>query len=294
MQNIKIAFIGLGVMGQSMAGHLISKGYKVYAYNRTKAKAQALAKLGAIACDSIKEAVVDADIVISIVGYPQDVQEVYLGENGAFANMKENAIAIDMTTSTPSLAKQLSKKALELNLHMCDAPVTGGDIGAKNGTLTVLFGGEEEIFAKVKDILSAFSKKIVYFGAAGNGQLAKACNQIAVGGTMFSVCECLAFAKKTGLDEQVILDTLSQGAASSFSLTSYGPRILSDNFNPGFFLKHFVKDLKIALDVAAECDLHLDATKLCLKLYSYLEQEGLSELGTQALYKYYMNYQELV
>lgn len=294
MSQLNIAFIGLGVMGSAMAGHLIARGHKVFAYNRTYAKAKALEALGATACTSIKDAVVNADLVISIVGYPSDVKEVYLGADGAFAHMKQGAIAIDMTTSTPNLAKLLNSKALELNLHMCDAPVTGGDIGAKNGSLTVLFGGDKQIFAKVKDVLEAFSKKIVYLGEAGNGQLAKACNQIAVGGTMFSVCECLAFAKKTGLDEQVILDTLAQGAASSFSLTSYGPRILSDNFNPGFFLKHFVKDLKIALDVAAEHELHLDATKLCLKLYSYLEQEGLSELGTQALYKYYINYQELV
>lgn len=284
----KVAFIGTGVMGSSMAKHLLQKGYTVNVFNRTKEKALALKEHGAIVCDSIKEAVKDVDVVFSIVGFPQDVEQIYLSDDGILNNVKAGTYLVDMTTSSPELAKEIYQKGKDKNLFICDAPVTGGDVGAKNGTLTVLFGGDKDVYVKLQDLISAFAKKFVYFGEAGCGQLAKAANQIAVAGTMFSLCESLAFAKATGLDEQVILDTLGGGAAASFSLTSYGPRILKNDYKPGFFLKHFVKDLKIAIEVARSHRLKLECVELALKLYSHLEQEGLGDLGTQALYKCYV------
>lgn len=288
-----IAFIGTGVMGRSMAGHLLKKGYRVRAYNRTASKAAPLAEEGATVCAGIAEAVEGADLVISIVGFPDDVRQLYLGEGGILANMEKGAVAIDMTTSTPELAREINEKAREQGITACDAPVTGGDVGARKGSLTVLFGGDKEIFGRVSQALFSFSKNLVYVGLAGSGQLAKAANQIAVAGTMFSVCESIAFAKGCGLDPGLVVHTLTGGAAGSFSMNSYGPRILKGDFAPGFFLKHFVKDLKIALGVAEDAGLHLEGTELALKLYAHLEKEGLGELGTQALYKYYTEFNRL-
>ena len=286
-----VGFIGLGVMGHSMASHLMDAGFKLKVYNRTKAKAQDLIEKGAIWADSPKELAKDCDVVISIVGYPADVKSVWLDENGALLGMKEGAIGVDMTTSTPNLAKELAKEGSKRNVTICDAPVTGGDIGARNATLTILFGGDETAFAKLEPVFKAIGKTYVRFGTNGCGQYAKICNQIAIAAGMMSVCEALITAKKTGLDEELVLKTLSAGAAGSFSLSSYGPRILKGDFNPGFYVKHFVKDMKIALDVAKECNLQLPGLELACKLYEKLEKEGDGDLGTQALYKLYLNSQ---
>ena len=289
MEIKTIGFIGTGVMGRSMAGHLIDAGFKLKVYNRTKEKASSLLDKGAVWAASPKEAADGVDLVISIVGYPQDVKEVWLGENGALQSMKQGTIGIDMTTSTPSLAKEMAAEGLKRGVTICDAPVTGGDVGARNGTLTILFGGSAKAFLDLEPVFKAMGKNYVRFGESGAGQYAKICNQIAIAAGMMSVCEALITARKTGLDEELVLKTLSGGAAGSFSLSSYGPRILKGDFNPGFYVKHFVKDMKIAIDVAKECDLKLPGLELALKLYEKLIEQGDGDLGTQALFKLYLS-----
>lgn len=285
----KIGFMGIGVMGEPMATHLLQAGYKVNVFTRTKSKANHLLELGATWCDTPAECAKDCDLVISIVGYPADVKAVWMGENGAFYSMKKGAIGVDMTTSTPSLAIELHAKAQELGLHMADCPITGGDIGARNASLTMLFGGEREIFDGLMPVFKVIGKRFEYFGEAGKGQLAKACNQIAVAATMFSACEAVLFAQTMHLDPMQIINTLTAGAASSFSLQSYGPRIVKGDYEPGFKIKHFIKDMKIALDVAKEHNLNLIGVELAVKTYEILEKNGLGEVGTQALYKYYLH-----
>ena len=289
MEIKTIGFIGTGVMGRSMAGHLIDAGFKLKVYNRTKEKASSLLDKGAVWAASPKEAADGVDLVISIVGYPQDVKEVWLGENGALQSMKQGSIGIDMTTSTPSLAKEMAEEGLKRGVTICDAPVTGGDVGARNGTLTILFGGSAKAFLDLEPVFKAMGKNYVRFGESGAGQYAKICNQIAIAAGMMSVCEAIITARKTGLDEELVLKTLSGGAAGSFSLSSYGPRILKGDFNPGFYVKHFVKDMKIAIDVAKECDLKLPGLELALKLYEKLIEQGDGDLGTQALFKLYLS-----
>lgn len=289
MEIKTIGFIGTGVMGRSMAGHLIDAGFKLKVYNRTKEKASSLLDKGAVWAASPKEAADGVDLVISIVGYPQDVKEVWLGENGTLQSMKQGAIGIDMTTSTPSLAKEMAEEGLKRGVTICDAPVTGGDVGARNGTLTILFGGSAKAFLDLEPVFKAMGKNYVRFGESGAGQYAKICNQIAIAAGMMSVCEAIITARKTGLDEELVLKTLSGGAAGSFSLSSYGPRILKGDFNPGFYVKHFVKDMKIAIDVAKECDLKLPGLELALKLYEKLIEQGDGDLGTQALFKLYLS-----
>ena len=289
MEIKTIGFIGTGVMGRSMAGHLIDAGFKLKVYNRTKEKASSLLDKGAVWAASPKEAADGVDLVISIVGYPQDVKEVWLGENGALQSMKQGAIGIDMTTSTPSLAKEMAEEGLKRGVTICDAPVTGGDVGARNGTLTILFGGSAKAFLDLEPVFKAMGKNYVRFGESGAGQYAKICNQIAIAAGMMSVCEAIITARQTGLDEELVLKTLSGGAAGSFSLSSYGPRILKGDFNPGFYVKHFVKDMKIAIDVAKECDLKLPGLELALKLYEKLIEQGDGDLGTQALFKLYLS-----
>ena len=289
MEIKTIGFIGTGVMGRSMAGHLIDAGFKLKVYNRTKEKASSLLDKGAVWAASPKAAADGVDLVISIVRYPQDVKEVWLGENGALQSMKQGSIGIDMTTSTPSLAKEMAEEGLKRGVTICDAPVTGGDVGARNGTLTILFGGRAKAFLDLEPVFKAMGKNYVRFGESGAGQYAKICNQIAIAAGMMSVCEAIITARKTGLDEELVLKTLSGGAAGSFSLSSYGPRILKGDFNPGFYVKHFVKDMKIAIDVAKECDLKLPGLELALKLYEKLIEQGDGDLGTQALFKLYLS-----
>lgn len=283
-----IGFIGTGVMGAPMAGHLLKAGFAVNVYTRTKEKAQELVKQGAKWCDTPKACAEGCDVVISIVGYPQDVEQVWMDPNtGAFAGMKAGAIGVDMTTSLPSLAQKLFAQAKELGLHMADCPVTGGDVGAKNATLTLLFGGEKPIFDALKPVFDCLGKHAHYFGEAGKGQLAKACNQIAVASTMFSACEAIRFAQGVGLDPQQIIDALGAGAASSFSMISYGPRILKGDYAPGFKVEHFVKDLNIALQTAKEAKLNLPGLELATQAYTQLKDQGYGSNGTQALFKLY-------
>lgn len=288
MEIKKIGFMGTGVMGAPMAEHLLKAGFALKVYTRTKERAQSLLDQGAIWCDSPLECARDCDVVISIVGYPEDVRDVWLNRHhGAALGMKAGAVGIDMTTSSPDLAIELYNTAQKRGFHMADCPVTGGDIGARNATLTLLFGGDYEIFTQLKDVFAALGKKAVYFGEAGKGQLAKACNQVAIASTMFSVCEAIVFARNMGLDPLLTIETLNGGAAGSFSLQSYGPRILKRDFAPGFKIAHFIKDMEIALKVCHDRGISLPGLDLAYKSYSMLKEMGKGELGTQALYLFY-------
>lgn len=288
MEVKKIGFIGTGVMGSPMAEHLIKAGFSLNVYTRTKERAQGLMALGATWCETPKDCAQDCDVVISIVGYPEDVREVWLDRHhGAFLGMKQGAVGLDMTTSTPDLAVELYNTAKSRGFCMADCPVTGGDIGARNASLTLLFGGDYELFAELKDVFAALGKKAVYFGGAGMGQMAKACNQVAIASTMFSVCEAIVFARNMGLDPMLAIETLNGGAAASFSLQSYGPRILKKDFAPGFKIAHFIKDMEIALKVCHDRGISLPGLDLAYKAYGMLKEMGKGELGTQALYLFY-------
>lgn len=280
--------MGTGVMGCAMAGHLMDAGYELKVFNRTRAKTKPLTDRGAVLCNSPKECAAGCDLVISVVGTPTDVREVWLDENtGAFAGMKKGAFALDMTTSDPALAEELYTKAAASGFSMADCPVTGGDVGAANATLTMLFGGDRESFDVLQPVLSAMGSKLHYFGSAGKGQIAKACNQIACAGTMFSLCESLFLAQNAGLDCSLTVSALGSGAGGSFSMNSYGPRIIKEDRNPGFRIRHFVKDLKIALSVAESLNIKLNCTELALKAYALLESKGYGDEGTQSLYRLY-------
>lgn len=288
MEIKKIGFIGTGVMGGAMAGHLLKAGYELNVFNRTKSRADDLVAAGAKWCDTPRECAEDCDVVISIVGYPEDVRSVWAGGyKGALKGMKKGAIAMDMTTSLPDLASDLYKEAKELGIRMCDCPVTGGDIGARNATLTMLFGGDKDVFEDLQPIFKVLGNHAEYFGEAGKGQLAKACNQIAVAATMFSACEAIVFARNMGLDAEQIINTLSGGAAGSFSLKSYGPRIINRDFAPGFKIDHFIKDIDIALKVCNTRGISLPGLNLARKAYGMLKEMGHGDKGTQALYLFY-------
>ncbi len=283
----KIGFIGIGVMGKSMVRHLMRHGYEVSVYNRTKAKAQEVIDEGAIWRESAGACAKDQDAVITIVGYPKDVEQVYFGEDGILENAKPGAYLIDMTTTSPKLSQRIFDKAREKGLHALDAPVSGGDTGAKNGTLAIMVGGEKQAFDACLPIFEAMGKNIVYQGPAGSGQHCKMANQIAIAGTIAGVCEAIAYAKAKGLDPDVMLDTIGTGAAGSWQLSNNGAQILKGNMDPGFFIKHFIKDMAIADEEARARGLTLGVLAEALCMYRELEEKGLGDLGTQALIKYY-------
>jgi 3-hydroxyisobutyrate dehydrogenase len=284
-----IGFVGLGVMGKSMARNLLKAGYPLIVYTRTKEKAADLVSEGAVWKDTIAALAKAADVVITMVGYPHDVEEVYFGEKGLIANAKEGTYFIDMTTSTPSLAEKIYKAAKERNLFALDAPVSGGDIGAKEGRLTIMVGGDEKAFYECKPIFEVLGTNIVLQGKAGAGQHTKMCNQIAIATNMIGVCEALAYAKCSGLDPLKVLESISQGAAGSWSLSNLAPRMISGNFAPGFYVKHFIKDMKIALEEAEKMNLQLPGLALAKAMYEELAAAGEENSGTQALYKRYIN-----
>lgn len=283
----KIGFIGVGIMGKSMVRNLMKAGYEVAIYTRTRAKAEDVIAEGAIWRDTGKACAADRDVIITIVGYPQDVEEVYFGEDGIIANAPRGAYLIDMTTSSPKLAVRIYEAAKAAGLSAIDAPVTGGDGGAKAGTLTILAGGDKEAFDVCMPVFEAMGKNINYEGKAGNGQHTKMCNQIAIAGAIAGACEALSYAKNVGLDPQTMLDSISTGAAGSAQMTNVIPRIMKSDFTPGFFIKHFIKDMKLADEEAQGADLELGTLEHVLKMYERLEKEGLGNLGTQALIKYY-------
>lgn len=285
---MKIAWIGIGVMGENLVKHLLKNNNEVYVYNRTKSKCNNVVKMGAIQLEKVSDAPKKADIIFTMVGYPSDVEEVYFGEDGLIKTVKENQILIDMTTSSPELAKKINKEFYKKNVNTFDIPVTGGDIGAKNGTLTVFVGGNEIIFEnKLRNLLKIFCKNIKYFGDAGNGQYAKLGNQIAIATTMISVAESYKFAQKAGLNLKLFLETISTGSAVSFSMSSYSPRILEKDFKPGFFVHHFIKDMKLALVECEKLNIKLPGLELVYNMYNSLSNEIKYNEGTQAIIKYY-------
>lgn len=282
-----IGFIGAGVMGASIIKHLLKAGYTVSVHTRTKSKADSLIELGATWASSPAMAAKEKDIVFTMVGFPSDVEEVYFGEDGIFQSIEEGSIIIDMTTSEPSLAEKIYEHAKNLHAEALDAPVSGGDIGAQNGTLSIMVGGDEATFQKVKPILAKFGTNLVYQGTAGAGQHTKMCNQIVATGTMIGVCESIAYGLKAGLDMETVLKSISSGAAGSWTLSNLGPRIIQGDLAPGFFIKHFVKDMKIVIHEAEKMNLDLPGVKLIKELYEQLITSGYAENGTQALIKYY-------
>lgn len=281
----KIGFIGTGVMGASIVRHLLEAGYSVNVYNRTKSKTDELVKEGAVWCETPKDVTEKSDIVFTMVGYPRDVEEIYYGDNGVFSTPVKEKVLIDMTTSTPSLAQKIDQTAKEKEAYSLDAPVSGGDLGAKNGTLTTMVGGEKSVYDKVKPIFDVFSSKVNLQGAAGSGQHTKMANQIMIAGTMTGMTELLVYAKSANLDLEKVLDTVGGGSAANWSLTNYAPRILKEDFTPGFFVKHFLKDLNIALEEAEKMSIDLPATKEARNLYQALVDKGFENDGTQALIK---------
>lgn len=280
-----IGFIGVGVMGKSMAANLMKAGYTVHVYTRTKTKAEDLLMGGAHWAPTVKEIAEKVDVVITMVGYPSDVEEVYFGKNGIIENARKNTYVIDMTTSKPALAIRIYEEARKKQIHALDAPVSGGDIGAKNGKLAIMVGGDASAFEEVHPIFEAMGENIVLQGGAGAGQHTKLANQITIASNMIGVVEAIVYAKKAGLDPVRVLNSISTGAAASFSLSQLGPRMLKGDFAPGFYVKHFIKDMTIALESAKEMGLTTPGLALSLELYKELAEKGGSDSGTQALIK---------
>lgn len=283
----RIGFIGIGIMGRSMVSNLLKAGYEVAVYNRTKSKADAVVAEGAIWCGSVAQCAAGRDVVITIVGYPKDVEEVYFGEGGVIAAADEGTYVIDMTTTSPKLAMRIYENAKKRGLKALDAPVTGGDTGAQAGTLTILAGGDEDAFNQCLPVFEAMGKTIRYEGRAGNGQHTKMCNQIAIAGALSGACEAIAYARSVGLDASLMVDSISTGAAGSAQLTNVASRILKDDFAPGFFIKHFIKDMNLAAEEAEDAGAKLGVLDYVLDMFNNLEAEGCADLGTQALIKYY-------
>ncbi|GEK32729.1 NAD(P)-dependent oxidoreductase [Kurthia sibirica] len=282
-----IAFIGTGVMGASIVKHLLRAGHSVHIFTRTAEKAQPLVELGAIWHDSPKSAAQQGAIIFTMVGYPSDVEEVYFGNDGIFEAAQAGKIVIDMTTSQPVLAKKIAQFAQTKEMASLDAPVSGGDIGAQNGSLSLMVGGRREIFDQMIPIFEVFGKNIVYQGNAGAGQHTKMCNQIAIATNMIGVAEALAYGKKAGLDLEQVLKSIEAGAAGSWSLSNLGPRMMKEDVAPGFYIKHFLKDMRIALEEAAIMKLQLPGLTLAKKIYDELSAEGMDDFGTQAIMTYY-------
>ncbi|PKM49612.1 MAG: oxidoreductase [Firmicutes bacterium HGW-Firmicutes-7] len=290
--NIKIGFVGTGVMGKSMALHLLQGEYKVFVYNRTKSRADDLIENGAIWMDTVGEIAREADIIITMVGYPADVEEIYFGDDGIIENAKPGSTIIDMTTSKPSLAKEIYKVAKKKGINALDAPVSGGDIGARNGTLAIMVGGNFDIFEKTKDLFECMGNNIVWQGEAGAGQHTKMCNQIAIASNMIGVCEAMVYAKNAGLVPEIVLKSIGAGAAGSWSLNNLAPRMVKGDFEPGFYVKHFIKDMSIALSEAKEMGFSTPGLALAKSLYDQLASDGLENDGTQVLFQLLQDYND--
>ena len=279
----KIGWVGTGVMGRWMCQHLMDLGYSATVYNRTKAKAQPLIDAGATWADSASEVAEVSDVIFTIVGFPPDVREVYLGENGILKTAKSESIIVDMTTTEPSLAVEVYEAAKPGGVSSVDAPVSGGDVGAREARLSIMVGGDTEAVEAVMPLFEAMGKNIVHQGGAGAGQHTKMCNQITIAGTMIGVCEALLYGYKAGLDLETMLSSISGGAAACWSLDNLAPRVLKRNFDPGFFVEHFIKDMSIALDEAKKMNLSLPGLALVHQLYLAVQAQGHGRLGTQAL-----------
>lgn len=282
----KIGFIGLGIMGKSMTRNLMKAGYELHIYARTKAKVEDIISEGAVFHETAGECAKASEAVITIVGYPKDVEEVYFGDNGILDSAKTGTYVIDMTTSSPKLAKKIYEAAKEKGIHAMDAPVTGGDTGAKNGTLSILVGGDKEDYEACHGVFEAMGTNINYEGGPGCGQHTKMANQIMIAGTLSGVCEAMSYAKAQGLDLQTLLDSVATGAAGSKQLDAFGVKIMNGDYAPGFFMKHFIKDMNLAVEEADAQGLDLKVLKQVLANYRTLEAE-YGDLGTQTLIKFY-------
>lgn len=282
---MEIGFIGTGVMGASIIKNMFKQDFKVNVYNRTKSKTDELVQLGATWYDTPKLVTQASDIIFTMVGFPKDVEEIYYGKQGIFEADVKGKILVDLTTSTPTLAVKIAETAQEQGAYALDAPVSGGDLGAKNGTLTIMVGGEKEIYEEVLPIFESFGKTFMLHGGAGKGQHTKMANQIMIAGTMTGMTEMLVYAQAAGLDLEKVIDTLGGGSAANWSMLNYGPRILREDYSAGFFVKHFIKDLKIALDESEKLSIKLPSTDLAKTLYNQLAEKGYENDGTQALIK---------
>jgi 3-hydroxyisobutyrate dehydrogenase len=279
----RVGWIGTGVMGWWMCQHLMSKGYKATVYNRSKEKAQPLLEAGAAWGETPKAVAERSDVVFAIVGFPRDVREVFLGPQGALAGSKAGAVLVDMTTSEPSLAREIYEAAKAKGVGSVDAPVSGGDVGARNAALSIMVGGDADAVEAVRPLLECMGKTIVHQGPAGAGQHTKMVNQVLIASGMVGVCEALLYGYKAGLDLKTVLQSVGGGAAASWSLNNLGPRIIDRNFEPGFFVEHFLKDMRIALDEAERMNLALPGLALAKQLYEAVRAQGYGRKGTHAL-----------
>ena len=281
--QIKIGWVGTGVMGRWMCQHVMDLGYTATIFTRTKSKADPLLKAGATWAGSPAEVAESSDIIFTIVGFPEDVRQVYLGENGILTTAKSGSIVVDMTTTEPSLAIEIHQAARAKGVSSIDAPVSGGDVGAREARLAIMIGGDQEAVDAIHPLFEAMGQNIVYQGEAGSGQHTKMCNQITIAGTMIGVCEALLYGAKAGLDLEIMLSTISKGAAGCWSLENLAPRVLKRNFDPGFFVEHFIKDMGIALDEAKRMGISLPGLSLVHQLYLATQAQGHGRLGTHAL-----------
>ncbi len=282
-----IGFIGVGVMGKSMVLNLIKHGYDVTIFTRTQSKVTDILSQGAHWAPDAACCAGGQEAIITMVGYPKDVEQVYFGPSGIIENAAPGAYLIDMTTTDPSLSQRIAAEAQKKGLFALDAPVSGGDVGAKNGTLSIMAGGDKEAYNACLPLFEAMGKTICYQGGPGYGQHTKMANQIALGGAIAGVCEAISYAEHVGLDVQAMLDAISQGAAGSWQMSNMAPRILQGDFDPGFFIKHYIKDMNIALSQAEKAGLHMEVLSIVRQMYQTLSQQGKEDLGTQALIQYY-------
>jgi len=287
MKTTQIGFIGTGVMGCSMAGHLLKAGYPLHVHNRTKSRAEELLRQGAQWHDSPGSVAAVCDVVFTIVGFPSDVEQVYLSDNGIIARSLFGAILVDMTTSSPLLARRIYEKAYGLGVSTLDAPVSGGDVGARDARLSIMVGGDQPAFEAVLPLFRLMGTNVVYQGPAGSGQHTKMANQIAIASCMMGVCEALAYATRAGLDSETVLRSIGNGAAASWALNNLGPRMIKGDFAPGFYVKHFIKDMGIAIESARAMGLDTPGLAQAEALYQRLDAQGGGDDGTQALYQLY-------
>lgn len=283
----KVGFIGVGIMGKSMVRNLMKAGFELHIYARHPEKVQDVVNEGATLHDSIQSCVTGCQAVITIVGFPKDVEEVYFAPGGILDAVGPRTYLIDMTTTSPTLAVRLFEEGTKRGMHVLDAPVTGGDTGARNGTLSILVGGKQEDYETCLPLFQAMGTNLNYQGKAGSGQHAKLANQIMIAGTMSGICEALTYAKSKGLNLDVLLRSVSTGAAGSKQLDAFGQKILAEDYAPGFFMKHFIKDMRLAEEEANGSGVTLDILSQILRHYEELESQGFGDLGTQALIKYY-------
>lgn len=282
-KSTNIGWIGTGVMGLSMAGKIMEGGYPCYVFTRTREKALPLLEKGAVWAESPREVAAQCSIIFTMLGFPQDVREVYFGENGLIQHAKKGSILVDMTTTEPSLAREIHEAAKKSSIRTVDAPVSGGDVGARNATLSIMAGGDNDAVDELQPYFSRMGKNIVYQGGPGMGQHTKMCNQIVIAGTMIGVCESLLYAQRAGLDLTTMLSSISGGAANCWTLNNLAPRIVNRNFDPGFYVDHFIKDMGIALREAEQMGLALPGLALVRQLYISVKALGHGKSGTQAL-----------